>query len=114
MMDKVRCEIGIERNCLFGTYRAPATKTPFISSRYNHSSKRSSSLLSSYWGSAGAGAQSCESRNCMKDRVLNSGCSGVTFGNCGQRACTPAWSLSPIYENFRLPVAVQKDPFGPY
>ena len=52
---------------------------------YDHQSKRSLSLLPSYWGSAGAAGQSCEFGNCMKERVLDSSWSGVTFGNCAQR-----------------------------
>jgi hypothetical protein len=81
----------------WGTNPPPATKTSFISYRCNHRSKRSLPLLSSYWGSAGLSAQSCESRNCMRDRLMDSGWSVVTFGNCAQRCGTGDWSLLPIY-----------------
>ena len=85
-----------------GSNPPPATKT-FISSHSNHLFNTTSSLPSSLLGSAGAGVQSRDSHNCMKDRVLDSGCSGVTFGNFAQRCSTGDSSLLPICENYRSP-----------
>jgi hypothetical protein len=63
----------------------PRNQTSSHSSCYNRPSRRSLPLLPSYWGSACASAQSREPRNCMKDRVFDSGCSLVTFGNWAQQ-----------------------------